>query len=146
MNSTTEEISRGICPEGGHIPSMAEWTELADFLVQEHFLTPGEIKNSTIKDYWADPAGPLKSASSSEWDVLAGTDIYGFNILSSGYRNYNGTFDTHNYFAQFWTSSENTESTSNGWGLTIRNNDHSMVFHNNDNKSPNGKSVRCVRD
>lgn len=32
MNGETEEEAQGICPEGWHIPSNAEWKELSDYL------------------------------------------------------------------------------------------------------------------
>jgi len=70
---------RGICPEGWHIPSDAEWTALTDYVGK-------------------DPE--IKLMSKSGWNVAGnmarsnGTDDYGFSALPGGYGSSYGDFSS----------------------------------------------------
>ncbi|MDR2594120.1 MAG: hypothetical protein LBC87_05050 [Fibromonadaceae bacterium] len=61
---------QGICPEGWHLPSQAEFKTLVDFVGDK-------------------PAAKLK-ATSSLWNTNTGTDDYGFAALPGGYHYTNG--------------------------------------------------------
>ncbi|NQU35722.1 MAG: T9SS type A sorting domain-containing protein [Bacteroidetes bacterium] len=53
MNYSTEEKSQGICPDGWHIPSDGEWTDLGNFLGGNN-LAGGKLKESGT-DHWMLP-------------------------------------------------------------------------------------------
>lgn len=72
--------SRGICPDGWHIPSDAEWTLLTNFL------------GST-------PGSKLKAGGSS-----------GFEALLSGYRSSTGTYANSGQFGYYWSSTKSDAS------------------------------------
>lgn len=72
--------SRGLAPEGWHIPSQSEWEELFDY----------------------DDDNYLKLRSKSGWDDDNGTDDYGFNVLPAGIRDAAGNFMCE--YGYFWTS------------------------------------------
>ncbi|MBM3920821.1 MAG: hypothetical protein FJ347_06290, partial [Sphingomonadales bacterium] len=78
--------SRGLAPEGWHVPSDAEWTILTDYLGSD--------------------AG-TKMKSKTGWNENGnGTNSSGFSGLPGGTRNYNGTFYTIGYDGYWWSSSE----------------------------------------
>ena len=71
-SATNPSGVQGACPDGWHLPSDAEWTELVDFVGSDgHSGTEGTALKST-----------------TGWDSgITGTDDYGFNALPGGKRN-----------------------------------------------------------
>lgn len=53
MNNSTEEKAQGICPDGWHIPSDAEWTELGNCLGGDD-IAGGKLKEEG-NDHWNSP-------------------------------------------------------------------------------------------
>ena len=92
---------QGICPDGWHLPTDAEWTILTDFL-------GGELE----------AGGKMKATGTFE----AGTGLWyapntgatnesGFTALPGGYRSGTGNFYDMGFFADFWSSTEsNTDA------------------------------------
>ena len=79
---------RGIVPEGWHVSTDDEWTQLTDFLGG------------------AETAG-TKLKSTSGWDEnFAGNNSSGFSALPGGYRNNDGYFVNKGINALYWTSTE----------------------------------------
>ena len=78
------ESSRGVCPEGWHLPSKGEWEQLIKTV-------GGEITAATV----------LKSANGDR-----GTDDYGFNAYTAGYYAYGFGFlgDAGASGSEYWTS------------------------------------------
>jgi uncharacterized protein (TIGR02145 family) len=76
---------RGLCPEGWHVPSLEEWSQLTEFL--------GGVEKAGAK---------LKSKSGRYAITLDddkesnGTNSSGFNALSGGARTFNGGFHVTN--------------------------------------------------
>ncbi|MCL1956101.1 MAG: hypothetical protein FWF63_02155 [Fibromonadales bacterium] len=121
---------RGICPDGWHIPSHAEWTTL------ERFVSP-------------DPATKLKAEVG--WNSFGaapkGTDDFGFSALPGGWApNYISPFQDVGNVGWWWSSSE--DNSQSGWFLAYYNyigNDHTGLEGLSDNKDYM-LSVRCVKD
>jgi len=120
--------SRGLAPDGYHIPSDDEWTKLTDFLGGEK--VAGTKMKST--DFWADYEGNSGN----------GTNESGFSGLPGGYRNYDGTFRNIGEDGDWWSPAE--YGTDFAWyrGLYY---DYGFVARFNYFKR-NGFSVRCLRD
>jgi len=115
---------RGLAPQGWHIPSDAEWTQLTDFLGGESI------------------AG-AKMKSTSGWkDNGNGTNTSGFNGLPGGYRDIYGTFNYIGYLGGWWSSAES--NTSGAWCRALYC-DLGSIFREYNNKEV-GLSVRCLRD
>jgi len=115
---------RGLAPEGYHVPTDAEWTQLSDYLGGE------------------DVAGK-KMKSTSGWDENGnGSNESGFNGLPGGYRYDNGPFYDFGKFGYWWSSTEN--DTSYAWDRYLNYN-YGDVVRGNTNKQK-GLSVRCLRD
>lgn len=118
------ENMQGICPYGWHIPTNAEFQQLADFLGGN-----------------AGAGAKLKDVGES-----------GFNALLTGYRcTMTGsfapgyTFDENNYFTFFWTAEQYDEENAYFWEIQENSNHFSRPSFEAFSKSL-GLCVRCIMD
>jgi len=118
---------QGVCPDGWHLPSDEEWTQLADFL-----------GGTSVA------GGKMKEAGTAHWTTpnTDATNSSGFTALPGGYRSNAGAFSGFGTNGLWWSSSQ--YGTSNAWFHTLYY-DGSYVLRSHANKE-NGFSVRCVRD
>ena len=139
--STTPGV-RGICPEGWHLPTDAEWSTLIQYVSnQPEYLCDGDT------NYIAKAL-----AATTHWDTISNTcaigndllanNATGFSALPGGGRSTIGSFVVIGNDGFWWSS---TEFASMGaWGQIMYYN-HGYVYHNNGFKTT-GFSVRCLRD
>jgi uncharacterized protein (TIGR02145 family) len=123
-NFYTVADPRGLCPEGWHVPTHAEWTTLENFL--------GGI---TVA------GGKMKTTTGWNPPNTGATNESGFSGLPGGFRYYNGNFNNMGNNGFWWTSTVNFTS---GWYRSLDN-----TFANtyiDYNLKSNGMSVRCVKD
>ena len=123
--------SRGLAPEGWHIPGVAEWTTLSTTLGGD--LVAG---------------GKMKEAGSANWccQNTGATDSSGFTGLPGGIRDATGTFyKTPGHFAYFWSATESSSPLQTAWirSLSYAN---AKLTTSPDFKKKHGMSVRCVRN
>jgi len=112
----------GVCPEGWHLPSDAEWTTLTN-----------SVGGETT-------AGTKLKANSPLWNSNGkGTDDYGFSALPGG-RYYSGTFGGVGFYGDWWSATE-----YNGSAYS-----RDMFYGGDVHRASSDKtdlySVRCVRD
>ncbi len=120
--------SRGLAPEGWHIPTDDEWTTLTDYLGGEE-VAGGKMK-TTGTTYWESPNE-------------AATNESGFSAFPGGYRDIDGSFYIIRGNAFIWSA---TESASNyAWIRGLDSNFGSVDRVSIGSKSV-GDSVRCLRD
>lgn len=132
--------SRGICPEGWHVPSDQEWMELEIYL--------GMSKTEVDSFGWrgTDQGGKLKEAGTDHWMTpnTGATNETGFSALPSGGRAsdpiYRGAYFYFGIHTAIWSSSE--YSTEEGL-FRVLEYDQSKIKRNYYLKT-NGFSVRCV--
>jgi len=127
MNSNNNPSGvRGVCPEGWHVPSEAEWTQLTDFLGGVN-LAGGKLKE-TGTTHWNSPN--TGATNETGFTALPGGGYYGVNFSSIGSYGY-------------WWSATASDN-NNAWS---RNLDYyaSAIFRDYDIKFL-GISIRCVRD
>jgi uncharacterized protein (TIGR02145 family) len=137
---------KGISPQGWHIPSNAEWEQLAEFISDNS--GPYEI----WQEGWTGIGIHLKSTGTIEdgngyWinaeDSVQGIDDYGFNALPGGCRVYDWEeFNGINYSGDWWSCTENYNNLM--WERML-NFERSELFSSFANKAY-GYSVRCVKD
>ncbi|MEI6455736.1 MAG: fibrobacter succinogenes major paralogous domain-containing protein [bacterium] len=124
--------SRGLCPEGWHVPSVNDWNSLALFLGGEN-VAGGKMKTTgTIEQgngFWYEPN-------------TGATNSSGFNGLPGGYRINYGNYYSIGNVAYFWSSSDTT--LVNSWNFVLDANNENLIRHYN--FQTNGFSVRCIRD
>jgi len=120
-----------LCPEGWHVPTYDEWTELSTYLGGED-IAGGKLK-STEAIHWASPN-------------TGATNETGFFGVGSGSRNSDGLFQGAGYTGYYWSSTE--YNTSYAWFTKLSFNFASLndnwVMYGDVQKY--GFSVRCLRD
>lgn len=129
---------QGICPNGWHVPSDAEWTELEDYV-------------QSCSDYTSASGNVAKAlASTEDWNLSSNygavgddrskNNSTGFGALPAGY--YGGSYAEFGSYAYFWSATENNSFNAYNRALGY---DYAGVSRAG-NYKPLGFSVRCVRD
>jgi uncharacterized protein (TIGR02145 family) len=141
MSYVTTAGTQGICPNGWHIPTDAEWCTLTIFLDSTVNCGFGYYGYSGI-----DVGGKMKEAGFDHWDSpnTGATNSSGFTALGAGERESNGTFPNGlRNSTTFWSSSEGFYQ---NYGET-----RNLYFTNSDvgrgyNNKAGGLSVRCLKN
>ncbi len=110
---------RGVCPEGWHLPSRAEFGTLLSNVGSEE-----KVQSNNLR--------------SSGWGN--GADRYGFSALPAGYYD---SYDREFYFgsfARFWSSTD--DGSTRAYYLFVSDDDADV----NNYKKGNGSSVRCLQN
>ncbi len=121
MQYVTTPGTKGICPEGWHIPTYAELQTLQSSVVN----------NSNV----------LKAVGQGSGSG-AGTNTSGFSALLAGSRNNSGNFNDLGYFAYFWSSTEVNDTDASFLCLVT----FDSVIYFIDGIKNYGFSVRCIMD
>ena len=124
---------QGVCPEGWHLPSFAEWIQLVTFMGDK-------------------PASKLKSAG-PEWSSSPGivsTNESRFSALPGGWKN-RDNYEGIGEFGRWWSSTR--LSKNNAHFITLRYDDNNTYFTGGGDtqdwyrqSKSRGNSVRCVRN
>ena len=120
---------RGLCPNGWHAPTDAEWTILTTYL--------GGASVAGVK---------MKSIGTVYWNSpnTDATNEGSFSVLPGGYREDNGSFYNIKNNAFFWSA---TEVDSNfAWRRYLSKNDGNVSRSISGINKSFGASVRCLRD
>ena len=122
--------SRGICPQGWHVPTKKEWLELARFIgedgggkIRAHF----EWKNE--KNFIGLP-------------VLKNTNETRFTALPSGVRAVDGLFTGLGEVAAWWSSTQ--YDNERAWDFALRYLFDDLAYYKS--KKIAGESIRCIKD
>ncbi len=128
VNGEEGEEVQGLCPDGWHVPSKSEWSELVDY-----------VGGSSVA------AGILKEAGTDHWAMTTSeiTNDYSFSALPGGFRYlYDGSYDNLKWRGYWWTSSENTS-----YDATVYYMYNNSVYVSNQLVAKSyGASVRCIED
>jgi uncharacterized protein (TIGR02145 family) len=119
-------ISAGmLCPQGWHVPTDYEWSELSIFLGGEGV------------------GGKIKEAGTAHWVTpnQDATNSTGFTALPGGGRDINGLFNGMGLSNTWWTSSMYTEGSSYSWSV---NNTSGDLTENPGTYQVFGAAVRCI--
>ena len=111
--------SRGLAPEGWHVPTDAEWTTLTDYL-------------------GATTAGGKMKFAAPAWN---GTNESGFCGLPGGARNSNGSFLDAGNYGHWWSSSPDGSYNAWTWFLSSYNGYLNRSYYD----KRFGFSVRCIK-
>jgi uncharacterized protein (TIGR02145 family)/uncharacterized repeat protein (TIGR02543 family) len=119
---------KGVCDEGWHLPSDAEWTALVSYVEKEKSCS--------------NCAGKHLKSQSGWYNNGNGSDSYGFSALHGGSGNSDGSFIDAGYYGLWWSVTQN--DAWNAW--------HRDMYYDSDivYRYTNYKtllfSVRCVQD
>jgi len=127
MQYVITQGAQGICPQGWHLPTDAEWTTLTDYLGGENVA-----------------GGKMKEVGTAHWlsPNTGATNSSGFTALPGGYRDDYGNFYDLSTAAFFWSSSQ--YNVFNAW-LRYLSYDYEGVFRF-DYSTWTGVSARCVQN
>lgn len=134
--------SRNICPEGWHVPSKAEWSQLAEFLEGKF------VEDWEGMGYWSYVGGKLKEAGTEHWKSTntGAVNSIGMTALPGGLRN---NLDVTYFYGisekGVWWSSTEDLNRNYRWAWTysagyLTAHLWTMAYHVND-----GLSVRCMQ-
>ena len=133
------------CPEGWHLPSDAEWTQLEEYLIANGYNYDGTTTGNKIAKSMANYSGWNTSTVTG---AIGNTDYpeywnkSGFSALPGGYRYTDGKFYLIGIFGHWWSSTG--AYTGYAWTRTLLC-DYSTVLRHSDSED-SGFSVRCLRD
>ena len=121
----------GICPEGWHVPSDAEWCQM------EIYLDPTVVCEQVTTSHGTDIGNKLKESGMAHWEFDSGaTNSSGFTALPGGSRMNSGTTNSVKAWAYIWTS-----RFSYYRGIYAG----SSNIYRNAGLAGDGMSVRCVK-
>jgi uncharacterized protein (TIGR02145 family) len=142
--SCASEISakhQGICPDGFHIPTNANWEVLMQSVNQNCSLATNECDGKRLK--------AIKGWPNDDWgESTNGTDNYGFAALPGGYGNSMDDFGDAGSHGYLWSASESSTAYGDAYLSAYRLHIFSYgdaIHFESDSKS-NLYSVRCVKD
>ena len=119
---------RGVCPEGWHIPSDAEWKEMLYYVKSK----AGSLATRALKSTYG-------------WKRENGTNESHFNIYPSGFRFMSGNFLDRGVTAKFWSTSQLNARSARSYVLREYYRDTSYMYPDEEYKE-NELNVRCVAD
>lgn len=132
------QIIQGICPDGWHLPSDADWMELETFLGMP-------LQEARTEGWRGNIGGKLKSTGRDHWLIpnQGATNVTRFSALPAGDRFPNGEYFNLHYTTLFWTSSSYDDETAwaRGLGYFV-----TTMYRGHEDSKNWGISVRCVRD
>lgn len=139
---------QGVCPDGWHLPSDAEWMELEKHLGMSQEQIDG-------MDQWrgTDQGGQLKETGTAHWNAPnnGATNSSGFTALPAGYRDFTLLTDgaSESYFGNlgkegtFWTS---TGGDYEGGAFRRGLDNTGPSIYRNKEPEMYGYSVRCLKN
>ena len=135
---------QGLCPDGWHLPSDAEWTQLIEYVSsQSTYWCGGD--NSSIGKALASSVGWTENGNGCAVGYHAEfNNATGFSAPPAGFSvpGYNFNHNNEVECASFWSSTEYDEN--HAWGRELYPAE-SGVYHKAVDKTQ-GRSVRCVKD
>jgi uncharacterized protein (TIGR02145 family) len=123
----------GLCPNGWHVPTDAEWTTLTTTFLGGESVAGGKMKSSGTT-YWFSPNNGADNSS-------------GFSALPGGYRNNDGSFNNIRIDAIVWSATEFDHN--HAWDRNLNYNNSTVVrgyLVSNNFRKRSGASVRCLKD
>ena len=130
---------QGVCPDGWHIPSDAEWKIL------EMSLGMSQADADNYDWRGSDEGAQLKESGFSNWAIpnLGASNSSGFTAVPGGFRSAKGLFYSIDQYAAYWSSSEEA-GTDKAWYRTLIFDKEQVYRQYNDMRL--GLSVRCIQN
>lgn len=139
---------QGICPDGWHLPSDEEWTQLENYLISNGYNYDGTTTGNKIAISLASATG-WEDAYNSQGAIGNKNTAYdayrnksGFSALPGGYRSYDGGFGLIGLLGFWWSSTEYSTNNASDRSLSCTGGGVGRSYGGKDY----GFSVRCLRD
>ena len=133
---------RGICPEGWHVPSDAEWNTLTEY-VKSKSEYQCDRSAVNIANALSSPTGWNNSSifGCNAGDANEKRNLTGFSAVPAG-SCFGGSFSDFGGCAYFWSATQDDDRIA--WYRRLYSNAYSVI-RNRDSKD-SGFSVRCLKD
>lgn len=137
---------QGICPDGWHLPSEAEWDEMRDYLIANGYNYDGTTTGNKIgiamsePRLWSSDNGAGTIGNSENYPGYANKS--GFSARPGGHRYFDRNFYDITRGSNWWSSTQSSAYNATSIYLGYHYND----FHSYYNDKQYEFSVRCVRD
>lgn len=132
---------RGICPEGWHVPSAAEWTAFVNYVKAEGIYACDNSANKIAKAFASQTGWNNNSTACAIGQNQSANDALNFTAMPAGYIG-SGGFISRGETTGYWSSSQNSIQKAYTWDLFFNN---TGIYQTGNSKSQ-AYSVRCVRD
>ena len=132
---------QGVCPDGWHVPSDAEWTQLTDYIISCGYYACGNDPTAIAKAL-ADTIGwKISYAENAVGNNLAANNTTGFSVRPAGVRLRGQEPSSFGSQARFWSSTEiGNYAIYRGFYY------HSGLVGAGSSTKMDACSVRCVKD
>tara|TARA_B110000305_G_scaffold234063_1_gene291509 strand:+ start:59 stop:1687 length:1629 start_codon:yes stop_codon:yes gene_type:complete len=149
--------NKEFAPEGWHVPTDAEWTELEDYLIINGYNYDGTTEGNKIAKAMASTTGwPFNSNEGRPGYYAETNNSSGFNSYPKGYRDSSGNFTFVGSSSIFTSANSSNDNLSYNWRGIFSGEIGFVRQYNNENTSGDptfyngfkkrGRSVRFVRD
>jgi uncharacterized protein (TIGR02145 family) len=130
---------QGVCPNGWHVPSQAEWNKLKNYMQSQPRYYCNNNSSNIVKALSSKIGWNNSNNSCYPGNNPSANNTSLFSAQPVGY--YGGSFAEYGNMAEYWTS---TQSGSNAYRQTIRyasdlDNAHASSYSS-------GYAVRCLKD
>ena len=144
-SETNPSNVQGICPDGWHVPSDAEWTQLTDYVSSQSEYWCGEYEYNIGKALAAATGWYEYDYGCSVGNTQSSNNATGFSALPAGYCY--GGYSGFGYNADFWSATATEEDSSSAYTCNLLYN-YAGVSSNGglSTYKHRGYSVRCLRD
>jgi uncharacterized protein (TIGR02145 family) len=137
---------QGICPDGWHVPSHAEWTEMTDYVSSQSEYTCGGNSSNNAKALASKEWWNTSTESCAVGNDLAANNATGFSAVPAGYfEDWSSSFGSAGVFTAFWSSRANEGSSYYTFGRDLFYSE-TILRVRTDLLTRAGYSVRCLRD
>lgn len=131
---------QGICPDGWHVPSDGEWSQLTDYVSGQGEYVCGGDNTHIAKALSGKTGWNSDTTTCAIGNTLSSNNATGFGALPAG--KYLNGYDSFGSRTFFWCTTESGRYSAYNCGL---GSDYAIVVRNYYYKE-SGFSVRCVRD
>ena len=136
----TATDSRSVCPSGWHLPTLAEYSSLYDYLGKNSYGYEG-VAWKTAKSISSSSVWTTSLIAGSPGNDMATNNASGFSALPGGYRSYYGWYTGIGTLSYLWCSSE-----SSGFAdVTVLNYNQQGISGTILDKK-HGCAVRCLKN
>ena len=132
---------QGICPNGWHVPSDAEWDELQNYVSNLSQYLCGSNSTYIAKVLAATEGWSSSTSTCAVGNALDNNNATGFSALPAGYYS-GGSYTGFGTTSLFWSSTESSNSNTYDRSLDYSN----AVMTRSSHVKSCGLSVRCLRD
>ena len=132
---------QGICPDGWHVPSDAEWTELTNYVKSQSQYVCGDYTGNIAKALASEVGWNSSTYNCDVGNNPSANNATGFSARPAG--GYFGDYSGFGNYAYFWSATQTNSSYA--YNRTLYYYGDAGVYRDYSNKGA-GYSVRCVRN